>query len=84
MFQNKKGYISNVKNKHLEVKCLVGNSKRVNTGTRTVYVICTNIYYVVIRGWLKYWTKLHRYKITHGHYLSVSSQMLTKQIFFQL
>lgn len=55
MFQNKKGYIFKRKKPiHLEVKCLVGKSKRVNTGTRTVYVICTNIYYVVIRGWLKY------------------------------
>lgn len=37
MFQNKKGYISKCKKKkHLEVKCLVGKNKRVNTDTRTV------------------------------------------------
>lgn len=39
MFQNKKGYIlkcKKKKKKHLEVKCLVGKNKRVNTDTRTV------------------------------------------------
>lgn len=36
MFQNKKGYILKCKKKHLEVKCLVGKNKRVNTDTRTV------------------------------------------------
>lgn len=72
-FKIKKVIFLNVKNKYLEVKCIVRKRKRVNIGMCIVYVICMNIYYVVIRGWLKYWIKLYCYKIIYGYYLFVSS-----------